>query len=75
MPNTFAERYRAAMRETGGCPIEAGLLGRLADHECAPRPPTRRPHPKVRLLAAGERNRHPPEIPAARRPKAGRKAA
>ena len=35
MPNTFAERYRAAMRETGGCPIEAGLLGRLADHECA----------------------------------------
>ena len=36
MPNSFADRYRAAMRETGGCcPIEAGLLGRLADHECA----------------------------------------
>jgi hypothetical protein len=36
MPNPFPDRYRAAMRETGGCcPIEAGLLGRLADHECA----------------------------------------
>ena len=35
MPNSFADRYRAAMRETGCCPIEAGLLGRLADHECA----------------------------------------
>ena len=35
MPNSFADRYRAAMRETGSCPIEAGLLGRLADHECA----------------------------------------
>ena len=36
MPNPFAARYRAAMRLAGGaCPIEAGLLGRLADHECA----------------------------------------
>ena len=35
MPNPFAARYRAAMRLGGGCPIEAGLLGRLADHECA----------------------------------------
>ena len=35
MPNSFADRYRAAMRETGCCPIEAGLLGRLADNECA----------------------------------------
>ena len=35
MPNQFPETYRAATRETGGCcPIEAGLLGRLADHEC-----------------------------------------
>jgi hypothetical protein len=36
MPNPFAARYRAAMRLAGGaCPIEAGLFGRLADHECA----------------------------------------
>lgn len=35
MPNPIAERYRAATREAGGdCPIEAGVLGRLADHEC-----------------------------------------
>ena len=35
MPNPFPDRYRAATRETGGCcPIEAGLLGRLADNEC-----------------------------------------
>ena len=35
MPNPFADRYRAAMRQAGGvCPIESGLLGRLADHEC-----------------------------------------
>src|SRR5205807_10384147 len=32
----FPARYLAAMRLAGGaCPIEAGLLGRLADHECA----------------------------------------
>ena len=36
MPNSFADRYRAATRKTGGsCPIEAGVFGRLADHECA----------------------------------------
>ena len=36
MPNPFCARYRAAMRQAGGdCPIEAGVLGRLADHECA----------------------------------------
>ena len=36
MPNSFADRYRAAMRETGGaCPIEAGPLGRPADNKCA----------------------------------------
>ena len=34
--NPFPARYRAAMRQAGGaCPLEAGLLGRLADHECA----------------------------------------
>jgi hypothetical protein len=31
----FSARYTAAMPECGGrCPIEAGVLGRLADHEC-----------------------------------------
>ena len=35
MPNPFPRHYRASQRQTGGgCPIEAGLLGRLADHEC-----------------------------------------
>jgi hypothetical protein len=34
-PQSFSARYAAAMVECGGrCPIEAGLLGRLADHEC-----------------------------------------
>ena len=32
---TFSARYRAAEAQCGGsCPIEAGVLGRLADHEC-----------------------------------------
>jgi hypothetical protein len=32
---SFSARYAAAMGECGGrCPIEAGVLGRLADHEC-----------------------------------------
>ena len=36
MPNPFSARYQAALRHTGGrCPIEAGLIGRLADHECS----------------------------------------
>ena len=36
MSTPFADRYRTAMRLAGGaCPIEAGLLGRLADQECA----------------------------------------
>jgi hypothetical protein len=31
----FSARYTAAMAHCGGrCPIEAGVLGRLADHEC-----------------------------------------
>jgi hypothetical protein len=34
-PQSFSARYTAAMVECGGrCPIEAGRLGRLADHEC-----------------------------------------
>jgi hypothetical protein len=32
---SFSARYRAAMAQCGACcPIEAGVLGRLADHEC-----------------------------------------
>jgi hypothetical protein len=32
---SFSARYTAAMAECGGrCPIEAGVIGRLADHEC-----------------------------------------
>jgi hypothetical protein len=32
---SFSARYAAAIVECGGrCPIEAGALGRLADHEC-----------------------------------------
>jgi hypothetical protein len=32
---TFSARYAAAMAECGGrCPMEAGVLGKLADHEC-----------------------------------------
>ena len=35
MPNTFAAHYQDLIRALGGdCPIEAGVLGRLADHEC-----------------------------------------
>jgi hypothetical protein len=33
---SFSARYTAAMGDCDGrCPIEAGALGRLADHECA----------------------------------------
>jgi hypothetical protein len=33
---TFSARYTVAMVECGGrCPIEAGAIGRLADHECS----------------------------------------
>ena len=35
MANPIPARYRAAARHAGGCPIEAGVLGRFADHECA----------------------------------------
>jgi hypothetical protein len=32
---SFSARYAAATAECGGrCPLEAGVLGRLADHEC-----------------------------------------
>jgi len=33
--STFSARYTAAMVDCGGrCPIETGMIGRLADHEC-----------------------------------------
>jgi hypothetical protein len=31
---TLAARYRQLERRIGACPIEAGFLGRLVDHEC-----------------------------------------
>jgi hypothetical protein len=35
MHTTFTARYGEGLRQTGGrCPIEAGVAGRLADHEC-----------------------------------------
>jgi len=34
-PPSFSARYTAALACCGGsCPIEAGVLGKLADHEC-----------------------------------------
>jgi hypothetical protein len=34
-PPSFSARYAAALACCGGrCPVEAGVLGRLADHEC-----------------------------------------
>jgi hypothetical protein len=34
-PPSFSARYTAALACCGGrCPLEAGVLGRLADHEC-----------------------------------------
>lgn len=35
MRQSFSARYAAAIAQCGWrCPIEAGVLGRLADHEC-----------------------------------------
>jgi hypothetical protein len=35
MPDPFTTSYHNGVRQTGGpCPIEAGVAGRLADHEC-----------------------------------------
>ena len=44
---SLSARYAAATAECGGrCPIEAGVLGRLADHECRHgRPPRDRTPP------------------------------
>ena len=36
MPNAFAALYDGGLKVTAGaCPIEAGVIARLADHECA----------------------------------------
>ena len=74
MPTPFADRYREAMRQAGGaCPIESGVLGRLADHECAhgrlPGDRTResaaagrrRTHPSSHSAGGRNRNRRPPD--------------
>lgn len=54
---SFSARYTAEIVQCGGrCPIEAGVLGRLNDHECRHGRPVR-PHASVRLLAAGGRRR------------------
>ncbi|HET6865893.1 MAG TPA: hypothetical protein VFH80_08215 [Solirubrobacteraceae bacterium] len=54
---SFGARYTVAMVECGGrCPIEAGVLGRLADHECRHGRPSR-PDAAVRVLARGGRGR------------------
>jgi hypothetical protein len=35
-PQSYSARYRAAITDCGGrCPIEAGVVGRLADNECS----------------------------------------
>ena len=53
---SFSARYHAAMAACGGrCPIEAGLLGRLADNECRHGRLPFDPHAGLRLLAAGGR--------------------
>ena len=53
---SFSARYTAAMAECGGrCPIEAGVLGRLADHECRHGRLPVRPDAAVRVLARGGR--------------------
>jgi hypothetical protein len=75
MPNTFAERYRAAMRQPGGaCPIESGMLGRLADHECRH---GRLPGDRTRACGCWPQENAPviPLNAPARRPRAARKAA
>jgi hypothetical protein len=53
---SFSARYAAAMAECGGrCPIEAGVIRRLADHECRHGRLPPRPDPAVRVLARGGR--------------------
>ena len=58
MSNSFADRYRAAMREPGLLPDRGRSARTLGRPRMRARPPTRRPHRKVRLLAAGERTHH-----------------
>lgn len=75
----FSETYARAMKAAGGvCPIEAGLIGYLADHECThgrlpedPTPacgcwPSEKPAtPDVlAALPKGKRRRKAPAVPA-----------
>ena len=77
MPTPFADRYREAMRHAGGaCPIESGVLGRHADHEC---PPGRLPGDRSRNCGCWPQE-NAPVIELSRRPQpqpppAKRKAA
>jgi hypothetical protein len=60
----FSARYRVAMTQCGGrCPIEAGLIGRLADHECRH---GRLPFDRTAAAAAGPRRVPPCSSCAAR---------
>jgi hypothetical protein len=35
-PQSYSARYRAAITDCGGrCPIQAGVVGQLADNECS----------------------------------------
>jgi hypothetical protein len=75
MPNTFADRYRVATRQAGGaCPIESGMFGRLADHECAH---GRLPGDSTRACGCWPQENAPviPLNARARQPRAARKAA
>lgn len=31
---SYSQMYRALQSKHGGCPLEAGLMGKLADNEC-----------------------------------------
>ena len=59
MPNSFPARYRAAMRHAGGVPDRSRGIRPAGRPRMRPRPATRRPHPQVRLLGAGGRERDP----------------
>lgn len=50
---SFTVRYAVAMADCGGrCPIEAGVLGKLADHECRH---GRLPHDRTPACGSGSR--------------------
>ena len=73
---SFSARYHAAMIECGGrCPIEAGMLGPARRPRVPPRPAAVRPHPRMRLLAAGGRGGDHAAASTVRRRPRGRRAA